>query len=60
MTDTGPIRARLERHKQELLLRAAELRAAYESAWEEWSTDDGEGAIWESTVGDGLTEGVPS
>ncbi len=27
MTDTGSIRARLERHKQELLLRAADLRA---------------------------------
>ena len=27
MTDTGRVRARLERHKQELLRRAAELRA---------------------------------
>jgi Arc/MetJ-type ribon-helix-helix transcriptional regulator len=42
------------------LLRAAELSTAYESAWGEWSTDDGEGRMWESTVGDGLTEGVPS
>jgi Arc/MetJ-type ribon-helix-helix transcriptional regulator len=42
------------------LLRAAELSAAYESAWEEWATDDGEGRMWESTVGDGMTERIPS
>jgi Arc/MetJ-type ribon-helix-helix transcriptional regulator len=46
--------------KAVLLLRVSELRAAYESAWEEWSTDDGEGQMWESTIGDGLTEGVSS
>jgi Arc/MetJ-type ribon-helix-helix transcriptional regulator len=33
------------------LLRAAALSAAYESAWEEWATDDGEGR---------MTERIPS
>ena len=39
------------------LLRAAELGASYQSAWEEWATEEGGSAAWESTVGDGLPDG---
>ncbi len=35
------------------LLRASELGAAYEEAWEEWSSGD-DATAWESAVGDGL------
>lgn len=41
-------------HKAVRLLRAAELGAEYESAWEEWVAGDDAGA-WEPTAGDGLT-----
>ena len=34
--------------------RAAELGAAYESAWDEWDAD-AEASQWESTIGDGLS-----
>ena len=37
------------------LLRSAELGAAYESAWEQWSAD-GEAEPWEATTGDGLPD----
>ncbi len=40
-------------HKAVRLLRAAELGAEYEGAWEEWSASDDE-AAWEQVVGDGL------
>lgn len=40
-------------HKAVRLLRAAELGAAYESAWDEWlAADDAE--PWERTAGDGF------
>lgn len=39
-------------HKAVQLLRAAELSADYESAWDEWE-DDQEARAWESTAGDG-------
>ena len=41
-------------HKAVRLLRAAELGAAYEGAWEEW-TASGDAEAWRSTVEDGLT-----
>ncbi len=41
-------------HKAVRLLRASELGAAYESAWSEWA-DAGDGALWDTTVADGLT-----
>ncbi len=41
-------------HKAIRLLRAAELGADYESAWDEW-TDDEDAAAWDRTAGDGLT-----
>jgi Arc/MetJ-type ribon-helix-helix transcriptional regulator len=44
-------------HQAVRLLRTAELGAAYQSAWEQW-TADGDAESWESTVGDGLTDGV--
>ena len=37
----------LDRH------RASELGPAYEDAWATWSADD-DGALWDSTAGDGL------
>lgn len=40
-------------HKAVRLLRAAELGAEYESAWDEWD-ETGEAEAWESTTGDGL------
>lgn len=41
-------------HKAVRLLRAAELGAEYESAWEEWDASD-DSRSWDGTVGDGLT-----
>jgi Arc/MetJ-type ribon-helix-helix transcriptional regulator len=38
------------------LLRAAELRAAYASAWDEW-TEDPDSAAWEPATADGLADG---
>jgi Arc/MetJ-type ribon-helix-helix transcriptional regulator len=35
------------------LLRAAELGAAYESAWDEWAAT-GDADLWDATAGDGL------
>jgi Arc/MetJ-type ribon-helix-helix transcriptional regulator len=40
-------------HKAVRLLRAAELGAAYEDAFGEWSRDEAD--LWESTVADGLS-----
>ena len=40
-------------HKAVRLLRAAELGAAYEDAFGEWSRDEAD--VWESTVADGLS-----
>ena len=41
-------------HKAVRLLRAAELSAAYEGAWQEWTASPDADA-WEATAGDGLT-----
>ena len=41
-------------HKAVRLLRAAELGAEYESAWEEWAAG-GYAEAWERTAADGLT-----
>ncbi len=41
-------------HKAVRLLRAAELGADYESAWEEWDRS-GEAEAWDRTASDGLT-----
>lgn len=40
-------------HKAVRLLRATELSAAYENAWQEW-TGSGEAEVWESASADGL------
>jgi hypothetical protein len=40
-------------HQAVRLLRASELGAAYESAWDEWAAK-GESERWEATIGDGL------
>ena len=40
-------------HKAVRLLRAAELGADYEAAWEEWAAS-GDAESWESTAADGL------
>jgi len=40
-------------HRAVRLLRTAELAGTYEAAWEEWVAQN-EGALWESTAGDGL------
>ncbi len=42
-------------HKAVRLLRASELGAAYEDAWQEW-TDSGAADEWDAVVGDGLTD----
>ncbi len=39
-------------HKAVRALRASELSAAYEDAWEEWGSTEAE--AWEATVADGL------
>ena len=44
-------------HRAVRLLRTAELGAAYESAWEEWSSNDA--ADWVTAVGDGLADDAP-
>ena len=41
-------------HKAVRLLKAHELGAAYEDAWESW-TRDGDAAVWDATVSDGVT-----
>jgi len=41
-------------HKAVRLLRATELSAAYEKAWQEW-TDSDEAEVWESASADGLS-----
>ena len=41
-------------HKAVRLLRASELGAAYEDAWDSWSATD-ESTLWESTTADGLS-----
>lgn len=41
-------------HRAVRLLRASQLGAAYEEAWQEWADRD-EGRLWESTSADGLT-----
>lgn len=41
-------------HRAVRLLRASQLGAAYEEAWQEWADGD-EGRLWESTSADGLT-----
>ena len=40
-------------HKAVRLLRASELGAAYEDAWDEWETS-GEAGAWDATTADGL------
>jgi hypothetical protein len=40
-------------HKAVRLLQASELGPAYEDAWADW-TETGDGAIWETVVGDGV------
>jgi Arc/MetJ-type ribon-helix-helix transcriptional regulator len=40
-------------HKAVRLLRASELAASYQSAWEEWE-QSGDAEIWESSAADGL------
>jgi Arc/MetJ-type ribon-helix-helix transcriptional regulator len=42
-------------HKAVRLLRASELGAAYEDAWQEW-LESGEAEDWDAVVGDGLTD----
>ncbi len=45
-------------HQAVRLLRAAELGASYESAWNEWiAADDAE--LWDHTAGDGLATDAP-
>lgn len=40
-------------HRAVRLLKASELGAAYEDAWDEWETS-GEADAWEASTGDGL------
>jgi Arc/MetJ-type ribon-helix-helix transcriptional regulator len=40
-------------HRAVRLLRTAELGGTYEAAWAEWAAQN-DGALWESTTGDGL------
>jgi Arc/MetJ-type ribon-helix-helix transcriptional regulator len=42
-------------HKAVRLLRASELGAAYEAAWDEWAISD-DSELWMSTGGDGLSD----
>jgi Arc/MetJ-type ribon-helix-helix transcriptional regulator len=45
-------------HQAVRLLRAAELGASYESAWEEWiAADDAE--LWDRATGDGMATDAP-
>ena len=41
-------------HHAVRLLRASQLEAAYQEAWDDWR-DQGENHAWEVTAGDGLT-----
>ena len=41
-------------HRAVRLLRAAELGAAYEDAWNEWHAD-GDAELWDTTVADGIS-----
>ena len=41
-------------HKAVRLLRAAELGAAYEGAWEEWAAS-GDAEVWDRAAPDGLS-----
>ena len=41
-------------HKAVRLLRASELSAAYEGAWQDWA-NSGDARAWESTSADGLS-----
>ena len=41
-------------HKAVRLLKASELGAAYEDAWDSWGSG-GDADLWETTSGDGLT-----
>jgi len=41
------------------LLRAAELGAAYEGAWDEWFAGAGGESAWDEAVGDGLRPDAP-
>lgn len=40
-------------HKAVRLLRASQLGAAYEEAWEQW-TSSGDEAVWDPSISDGL------
>ena len=40
-------------HKAVRLLRASELGADYEAAWDEWNADS-ENGLWDGAVGDGV------
>ncbi len=40
-------------HKAVRLLRAADLGAAYQAAWEEWFAS-GDAEIWDTAIGDGI------
>ena len=40
-------------HKAVRLLRASGLGSAYESAWQEWTSED-DGEVWDVTLNDGL------
>ncbi|MDQ1247566.1 MAG: hypothetical protein QG597_1936 [Actinomycetota bacterium] len=42
-------------HKAIRLLKAMDLGAAYEAAWNDWS-ESGEAQVWEPTVADGLAD----
>ena len=42
-------------HRAVRLLRAADLGAAYEDAWQEWATSD-EAARWDGASADGLSD----
>jgi Arc/MetJ-type ribon-helix-helix transcriptional regulator len=39
-------------HRAVRLLRASELGAAYEDAWEDWAAEDAE--VWDSATADGV------
>ena len=41
-------------HRAVRLLRASDLGASYEDAWDRWSESDAE--VWDATVGDGLPQ----
>lgn len=42
-------------HRAVALLRESELENAYASAWDEWADSD-DATLWNSTVGDGLSD----